>query len=320
LNERVTVLYIESPGRSGSTVLAQMLGQIPGFINVGELWLLWERGLRENELCGCGQPFRSCEFWSAVGDEAYGGWDNVDVDAMLAVVPFMRRFRYVPSFALAAGTGMPGRKVARVLEEWVPALQRLYPAIQKVSGARVIVDSSKRFSYALLLSELSSVDLRLAHLVRDSRAVAYSWTRHKKRPEGAGHRTHMPRLGPAWSSFTWNLWHYICEFLPLSPDSFRLRYEDLVRDPASCIDGILAALELDEGAGDYPFLNGQEMALAVDHTVSGNPVRFRSGSIKLRLDREWQTDMRGADRRLVTAMTAPLLLKYGYLGRGREAK
>src|SRR5215204_2827150 len=57
MTERVTVLYIGGHGRSGSTILAQTLGQIPGFVNVGEVWQVWYRGLRENERCGCGQPF-----------------------------------------------------------------------------------------------------------------------------------------------------------------------------------------------------------------------------------------------------------------------
>ncbi len=315
LSDRVDVLYIGGPGRSGSTVLAQMLGQIPGFVNVGELWLMWERGVRENELCGCGQPFRSCGFWTAVGDEAFGGWDNVDVEGMLEVIPFLRRFRYVPFFALAAGTGAHAKKTKRVLGEWGPVLQRLYPAIQRVSGARVVVDSSKHFPYAVLLDEIPSVDLRVVHTVRDSRAVSYSWKRRKKRPEGAGEQSHMPRLGPAWTAFTWDLWHCLYEYLPASREQSSLRYEDLVREPARCVDDTLAELGLGDGIEDYPFLNGREMALAADHTVSGNPVRFQSGSVKLRLDREWQDKMTSADRRLVTAMTAPLLLKYGYLGK-----
>jgi hypothetical protein len=79
MSVRVPILYIGGHGRSGSTILAQTLGQIPGFVNVGEVWQVWYRGFRENERCGCGQPFYSCEFWRAVGDEAFGGWDNIDV-------------------------------------------------------------------------------------------------------------------------------------------------------------------------------------------------------------------------------------------------
>lgn len=314
MSEAVPVLYIGSSGRSGSTILAQMLGQVPDFVNVGELWLIWERGLRENELCGCGEPFRSCGFWAAVGEEAFGGWNKIDLDRMLAVTPYLRRFRYVPHFVLAQRSRIHNWRVNKALKEWGPVLRKLYPAIQKVSGARVVVDSSKRFSYALLLEKLPFIDLRLLHLLRDSRAVAYSWSRRKTRPEGKGQRAQMPQLSPAWTALTWNLWQYIYRSYPTSGRLSYLRYEDLVYDPASRMEGVLADLCLEsEEVDDFHFLSGREVSLAVDHTVSGNPSRFRTGSVELRPDEEWKANMKRADKYLVTALTAHLLLKYGYL-------
>ena len=41
----VRVLYVAGAGRSGSTVLANLLGEVPGFVSVGEVRFLWERGL-----------------------------------------------------------------------------------------------------------------------------------------------------------------------------------------------------------------------------------------------------------------------------------
>jgi hypothetical protein len=183
LTEQATVLYIGGHGRSGSTILAQTLGQIPGFVYVGELWHVWYRGIRDNERCGCGQLFGSCKFWRAVGEEAFGGWENVDVAKMVEFRPHVDRRRYTPHYALAAKTNVRSRKVNTLLEECGPNLERLYRAIQAVSGAGVIVDSSKRFSYAVLLNLLPFADLRVVQLVRDSRAVAYSWGRTKVSPQ-----------------------------------------------------------------------------------------------------------------------------------------
>jgi len=53
----------------------------------------------------------------------------------------------------------------------------------------------------------------------------------------------------------------------------------------------------------------------VQHTVAGNPVRMRSGPLKLRVDDAWRAAMPAADRRLVTLLTFPLLARYGYAGR-----
>ena len=66
------VVYVGSWGRSGSTLLDLVLGQIPGFVSVGELRYLWERGLAERQLCGCGRPVTGCPFWGAVLEEVFG--------------------------------------------------------------------------------------------------------------------------------------------------------------------------------------------------------------------------------------------------------
>jgi Sulfotransferase family len=320
MTEQVPVLYIGGHGRSGSTILAQTLGQIPDFVNVGELWQVWYRGLRENERCGCGRHFYSCEFWRAVGDEAYGGWDNVDVDRLVAVRPYLVRLRYTPHYALAANSGIRSRMMSTLLAECGPVLERLYRAIQRVSGARVIVDSSKRLSCAVLLNLLPFADLRVVHLVRDSRAVAYSWQRTKESPEVVGGRL-MPRMSPAKASRRWSLQNYSYGITSGFASLSRLRYEDFVDDPTLYLAETLISAGFDDETGSlHDVVHGREISPAVDHTVSGNPSRFRTGKIELRLDEEWKGKMRGTDKKVVTALTAPLLLRYGYLGRRKTSK
>jgi hypothetical protein len=317
--EQVPVLYIGGHGRSGSTILAQTLGRIPSFVYVGELWQVWYRGLRENERCGCGQPFNSCEFWRAVGDEAFGGWDNVDVDKMVASRPYLKRSPFTPHYALAAKTSIRTRKMNTLLEESDYVLERLYRAIQRVSGAQVIVDSSKRLTYAVLLSLLPFADLRVVHLVRDSRAVAYSWARSKESPAVVGGRL-MPQMSPAQASRDWSLRNYSYDLLSGFARLSRLRYEDFVNDPTFYLAETLIRVGFDDVAGSiHDVVRGREISLSVDHTVSGNPSRFRTGNIELRPDEEWKVKMRGADKNVVTALTAPLLLKYGYLGRKKTS-
>ncbi len=319
MSVRVPVLYIGGHGRSGSTILAQTLGQIPGFVNVGEVWQVWYRGFRENERCGCGQPFYSCEFWRAVGDEAFGGWNNIAVDKMVSFRPYLKRRRYTPHYALAAKTSIRTRKMNTLLEECDPFLERLYRAIQRVSGAGVIVDSSKRWTYAVLLSLLPFADLRVVHLVRDCRAVAYSWAKSKESSAVVGGRL-MPRISPAQTSRNWSLRNYSYDSLSGFARLSRLRYEDFVGDPAFYLPETLARLGFDEEAGGPPVIRGREISLSVDHTVSGNPSRFKTGNIELRPDEEWKVKMRGVDKNVVTALTAPLLVKYGYLGRKETSK
>ena len=52
------VIYIAGSGRSGSTMLERALGEMPGFVNVGELIDLFRHVARQGERCGCGELVR----------------------------------------------------------------------------------------------------------------------------------------------------------------------------------------------------------------------------------------------------------------------
>jgi hypothetical protein len=42
-------------------------------------------------------------------------------------------------------------------------------------------------------------------------------------------------------------------------------------------------------------------------------MRFTTGRVPIRYDATWQTAMLAGNRRTVTALTLPLLMRYGYL-------
>jgi hypothetical protein len=96
-----------------------------------------------------------------------------------------------------------------------------------------------------------------------------------------------------------------------------VRYESLVEDPRRELQRILRLSGETASDDALGFLRDGAAQLGVSHTVSGNPMRFRTGSVELRRDEEWRTAMEPASRRLVSAITMPLLFRYGY--RVREA-
>ena len=50
----VRVVYVLGWYRSGTTLLGNLLGQLPGFVSVGELQALWHALSHPESLCGCG--------------------------------------------------------------------------------------------------------------------------------------------------------------------------------------------------------------------------------------------------------------------------
>jgi hypothetical protein len=300
------VVYVGSWSRSGSTLVDLMLGRIPGIVSAGEVRFLWDRGLIEGQLCGCGTPVPQCPFWRGVLDETFGPGTHPDPAEMVAL---RERVDGLGRFPLIAG---PWRPVGleRDLQAFRAVLARLYRAIARVAGAKVVVDSSKYAAYGRLVAGTPGIDLRLVHLVRDSRAVAYSWTRTKRLLEVADQERYMPVL-PAWRSAAfWALENVALELLrPVATRSAMLRYDDLTARPSVALSLALARLEL---SGDPGPLGGGRLRVQPNHTVAGNPMRLGQGEIAIRADLEWRDRLLPSTRRVVTALTWPLLLRYGF--------
>ena len=311
----VPVLYVGSWGRSGSTLLDLMLGSMPGYVSVGELRYLWERGLERGERCGCGTPVPDCPFWRAVLDTAFAGGRRADA---AGVVELWRRTDGLARVPWLAGPWRPpgyARDVARFRE----ILGRVYSAVRAVSGAATIVDSSKYAAYGLLLAGGPGIDLRVLHLVRDSRAVAYSWTRRKRMPEVASEERYMPHKGPGRSATYWALENLSLHLLRRAATrSQLLRYEDLAADPERALARALGPLGFDPPPTGA--LGGRRLIVGENHTVAGNPVRFHRGELSIVPDTDWRDNLAGGARRLVTALTWPLLVGYGFPLLGQQPR
>src|SRR5262249_60851100 len=78
---------------------------------------------------------------------------------------------------------------------------RLYAAIGRVTGAELIVDSSKTPAGAAVLARCENVEPYMLHMVRDPRAVAYSWTRTTLQADGST-ATKMQPHSPAAATAT----------------------------------------------------------------------------------------------------------------------
>jgi hypothetical protein len=305
-----TILYIAGTGRSGSTVLASVLGEVEGVFAAGEVRYLWQRGLVEGRLCGCGVPVRACPLWTEVLAVAGERGVQPPPEAVAAWLRRAGRLRHLPG---ALGRHMlhlpPSRSAS--LAGARGALGSLYAAVAEVTGSRVVLDSSKLPSYANLLRETPGVDLRVVHLVRDPRGAAHSWRSRKALTDGAA-QSHMEQMGPLKSTVLWDVWNASAAGLLGGGESryLRLRYEDFVDDPTTAVRRILSLVGMDDAT--LPFDSEGGVTLRPNHSVAGNPDRLRHGPIVLRADLRWRTSMPARSRRLVSAIAAPLLPAFGY--------
>jgi len=300
----VTVLFIAGGGRSGSTILHNLLGQIDGFVAVGELRYIWGRAALKNQSCGCGVPFSQCVFWHDVMIKAFGGLDRSMAREMLDLTESFR-IRNLPLMAVPAVR----RRELRRLRTYIERLGRLYSAIQQVSGCDVIVDSSKNPSYGYLLDRVDGVEVHHLHFVRDAPPVAHSWGGYKDFEPGVP----MARKDTTASATQWMARNLTAElFAGHETVRRRLRYEDFVAQPRDHIRSVLRWLG--RPTDDLPFVSAHEVRIdRPNHSVFGNSVRFQLGTVALRPDERWRREMRRVDRMKVAGVTWPLRLRYGYL-------
>jgi Sulfotransferase family len=287
----IRVLYIGGAGRSGSTLLDRVIGMHDGFCSLGELYFIWERSFRENQLCGCGRPFLECPFWEQVSQRSFGTESKrFDAERVIRLKEQIGWKRYILRQGLHLGGG---------------------GGIRDIAGCRVVVDSSKDPVHGFILARTPGIEVHVVHLVRDPRAVAFSWRRSRRRPEIHWTDEEMPKERIYTSAVRWAGENGLVERLGRTAAGYcRIRYEDFVVAPDRVLDEVFAPY------GWLADSRGRLQDLAVDleptHTVSGNPMRFKQGKVELRLDSEWQGAMAPADRRLVTAATWPLMRRYDY--------
>lgn len=290
-------------------MLERLLATAPGVISVGELRHLWNRGLLENQLCGCGQPFADCVFWTEVMKAAYGDSTRPDANRMVELKRQVDRVRKIPLQILPR---VRSNVYQRYYQEYKTRLLSLYAAIADVGRADLIIDSSKDVSYGYLLASMHEIDLRLLVLGRDPRGVAFSWLRKKTRPEIHWRHVEMERKRPLRTALDFDLCYALYGLLTkFVANSVFLKYEDLISDPWTALNAI-GDLASHPGIASTLVPADKGIWLGENHTVAGNPNRFQTGHVRLSMDNLWQSAIPSKPFWTVTIATLPFLLRHRY--------
>jgi len=73
-------------------------------------------------------------------------------------------------------------------------------------------------------------------------------------------------------------------------------------------------------SGALAHVGERSVHLAHSHGVAGSRTRFTTGRIELEPDDAWRSTLPAGARRVVTAVTLPQLVGYGYLGRRAQVR
>jgi hypothetical protein len=311
------VLLLASP-RSGTTLLGMLLDLHPEVCFVGEL-SHYQTSLANDVGCPCGEAISQCALWSVVG--AAPAWDEAGSpsrrDAAAAVTELQVEARR-PVAVLGAAMGRPSAAQRR----YIDYLDRLRVDLARETGARVVVDTSKRNLVEVLLrARIGSTPIEVVHLHRDPRGVVMSrltsWRRSwadSSTPRGV-----VARVG--WPIVLLNAWRWTrvnATALALTRrlrrggrPTTRMAYEELIAQPQKEIGRLLTELHLDAHDAAEAWVAPDQAVMVPNHSIRGNRVRHSTGALTMSVDDRWRHDLPRSMQLAVLLLTAPVRTPLG---------
>lgn len=310
----IDTVYICAAGRSGSTLLDLLLGAHPDAVSVGELTHL-PKNISINSRCTCGSQVSECTFWrqlvneigQRMGTDLWKKPYSLDLGFIVASRlidhAYQNKRRILIGRIIQALVHLEMNLGVRLFYPFtfryynsINTIEMVHNEIRRISGAKLVVNSSKSYRYGVSLYMARPDSVRLLLLTRDGRGVLQS------RLNGGFDRKK--------SLLAWK--NYYSRALPLigrhvSPEHvLAVRYEELASNPARVLEEICNFLEIEYTDKILDFRHKQI------HILNGNKMRF-SRSSEIRLDEKWKTTMRDQDREYFEMNAGSLNRKLGYM-------
>jgi len=324
-SRKPVVAYLLAASHSGSTLLAMLLASHPDVCTTGELKAT-SLGDPDRYRCSCGSLIRQCPFWNDVAARMGARGQPFDItraDTHISsgATPYVQTLLR----PLVRGTALEALRSAAlsVTPSWHKRLaqfhalnESLVRSVCDITGARVVVDSSKIGIRLKYLLRNPGLDVRVIRVIRDGRAVALTYTDPANfadaaaphlRGGGDGQSRERERLSPLDAAHEWRRSNEEAAAIVarLDPSRFTtVSYEDVCADTPGTLS------RLWEFLGVPPFRFGEGWR-ARNHHVIGNGMRLDSTE-EVRLDERWKTAFPPAALEIFEAEAGALNRQLGY--------
>lgn len=319
------ILFIVGAGHSGSTLLSKALNAHSKIFALSEISQFYEDIKNENAHCGCGSKLRNCSFWDDIENRlssklGYGIKTNPDLfrvarDPNKNSIIDKILFRISRFFAINFSIYFP------IIKDKLSNIKHLFDVLFEKTGADVLVDSSKSARRAYLLKnffERYDFKCKVIHLVRDGRAVFYSYSKGYYRVNLVNPDTGQKEIKTFYAEQKRpkeeivRIWKrdnieslFYHKYLGRKEDYFLLRYEDFANYPEYSLKEILSFLGL-EYEPEMLDLNRFQ-----NHMVSGNASRLNAEKIQKPFN-TWETELTDKEINYFNKKAGWLNQKYGY--------
>jgi hypothetical protein len=306
---RKTIIYIAGYGRSGSTLLARLLGDHEAIFTAGELINFIDLVDSCDVDCSCGRELCTCPFWSKVFEAFTAGSPNGQ-----EIAKNQKKMESIAGFpgSVCGFTSSRVDRYCRISRNVMDSIFKRSP-----DHTRFIVDSSKttwsRCNRPLMLSRMGDYDVKVIHLVRDGRGCLWSMIRGTDtgllKKAKLLERSSFPVFRTALHWPLANLAAHLFQLLRPPANYCRIRYEDLVENPEQVSETLEKFLGITSLSTFGAMKTGAEIRL--QHIMAGNRMRA-SKKVTVRADLEWKERLPKGQALLFGVLNWPLMRLYGY--------
>ena len=324
--EMPKLAYLLAASHSGSTLLAMLLGAQPGACTTGELKAT-HLGNPDSYRCSCRERISDCGFWQDITRAMLRRGINDFNITNAGTSLYEAKSSYVQRLLAPLYRG-PRLEMVRDLglslsSEWRSLLSdtkrrnlALIEAVLEVTGAGVVIDSSKAALRLKYLLQIPGLEIKVIRVIRDGRAVSLTYTDEWKfadstdpafRGGGCGKSQQTLRRSMAEAANEWKRSNEAADALIATlPRSQwdEVRYEELCTNPKDTIKRLATFLELDNRQTHIDYR-------AVCQHVIGNGMRMDLTSDICRDDR-WRNILSEDSLNVFESVAGRLNRRYGY--------
>lgn len=285
-----TVIFIIGAGHSGSTILSKALNAHSSIFALGEISNFEEDYKKDMSLCGCATPIRECPFWEKVNGELRKniGFGIKDQPRAFNLKKERNSLFDKALFWFQRNLAVNFNIKTNHYSDRLKNIHQLFETIFNLTRSEALVDSSKSPKRALLLKNYFKkfYNIKIVHLVRDGRAVFYSYSKGyyqvKMRNSETGEqetktfytdgKRAKEEILKIWQKANKSAFIYHKNIMK-NKNYFFMRYEDFANQPEKYLKRLLQFIEL-EYEQEMLDLNRFE-----NHMVCGNASRINAEKI-----------------------------------------
>lgn len=265
-----TIVYIISAGHSGSTLLDKLLGQNSKIFSGGELINYNNNSISSDSLCSCGSSYKDCSFWSRISR-------NISVDSLYISKTLKSKNKLVNYLRFLIGLIFK-KSFTYGQQRIINIFFQVYREIFMLSKKEIIIDSSKNFVSAIILSNFKKYNSKFIFLHRDGRAVLNSYQKKTYKVQTKSGVEIKERNIPAPEKII-NQW-LINNFYGLllivfrKNNTIKVAHESIVKSPLDELTRINNFLDISTEMSQLDFQRG-------DHIFGGNSSKINTKSIEI---------------------------------------